>query len=274
VDGTQTLKVGCQTYTWEMLGDAWRDRPDDLLAAIAAGGYAGIEITDTMIGRYAAAPAAFAEALAAHGLDLVAFAFSSPSGFTRAEALAADLEMAARQIDFVASFPGAVAAIGSATETVEGPRDDKFAIAAEAYNRIGEIGRRAGVPVAIHPSSHHRTLLLDRADYDRIFALLDPGLVGWVPDTGHLLRGGHDMLDTLATWRDRIHYLHLKDVDAAGDWAMLGSGVCDTPAVIDLVRAAPGFTGWLVLEEESAAAAVDPTAAVKANRATMRRYGA
>jgi sugar phosphate isomerase/epimerase len=82
------------------------------------------------------------------------------------------------------------------------------------------------------------------------------------------------MLDTLATWRDRIHYLHLKDVDAAGNWAMLGSGVCDTPAVIDLVRAAPGFTGWLVLEEESAAAAVDPAAAVKANRATMRRYGA
>ena len=49
------LKVGCQTFTWEMLGDAWRGGPDDLVAAIAGGGYTGIEITDTMIGSYAAA---------------------------------------------------------------------------------------------------------------------------------------------------------------------------------------------------------------------------
>ena len=48
---TTTLQVGCQTYTWEMLGDRWTGSADDLLAAIAGGGYAGIEITDNMIGR-------------------------------------------------------------------------------------------------------------------------------------------------------------------------------------------------------------------------------
>ena len=126
----------------------------------------------------------------------------------------------------------------------------------------------------MHPSSHHDTLLFDRADYDRIFALLDPALVGWVPDTGHILRGHADILDTLRTYRDRIRYLHLKDVDASGAWAMLGEGVCDTPAVIEIVRAAPRFTGWLVLEEESDAAAADPGAAVRRNRETMRRLAA
>ena len=55
---------------------------------------------------------------------------------------------------------------------------------------------------------------------------------------------------------------------------MLGEGVCDTPAVIEIVRAAPRFTGWLVLEEESAAAAADPGAAVRRNRETMRRLAA
>ena len=79
------------------------------------------------------------------------------------------------------------------------------------------------------------------------------------------------MLDTLATYRERIRYLHLKDVDAAGHWAMLGSGICDTPAVIAAVQRAPNFNGWLVLEEESDEAARDPAAAVRANRATMRR---
>ena len=82
------------------------------------------------------------------------------------------------------------------------------------------------------------------------------------------------MADTLTTYRDRIRYVHLKDVDANGTWAMLGKGVCDTAAVIDIAGAAPNFNGWLVLEEESETAAADPAGAVKTNRQTMRGYGA
>ncbi|GGE15318.1 xylose isomerase [Aureimonas endophytica] len=268
------LKVGCQTFTWEMLGLAWTGGPDDLLAAIAAGGYAGIEITDTMIGAYADDPDAFAAALAGHGLTLVSFACGAKSGYTLKEAIEADLDRVRRWIDFAGRFPGALVSMGSATVVSEGPREDKFAIAAEIYNRAGEIGRAAGVEVAVHPSSHHNTLLFDRPDYDRLFAMLDADLVGWVPDTGHILRGHPDILDTLATYRDRIRYLHLKDVDAEGRWAMLGEGVCPNAAVIELVAAAPRFNGWLVLEEESDTAASDPAAAVRRNRETMRGLGA
>ncbi|PSJ56802.1 sugar phosphate isomerase/epimerase family protein [Kumtagia ephedrae] len=269
----RSLKVGCQTFTWEMLGDRFAGGPDDLVRAISDGGYSGIEITDTMIGRYAGKPVEFATTLKQAGLTLVSFAFGSDSGFTVREEIDADLESARRWIDFAANFPGALVSMGSATVVSDGPREEKFAIAAEAYNRAGELGRKAGVQVAVHPSSHHNTLLYDRPDYDRIFGLLDPSLVGWVPDTGHILRGHADMLDTLRTYRDRIRYLHLKDVDAAGTWAMLGKGICDTPAVIDIVTAAPNFNGWLVLEEESETAAADPAGAVKTNRETMRSYG-
>ena len=268
------LKVGCQTFTWEMLGDRFTGGPDDLLKAISDGGYSGIEITDTMIGRYAGRPSEFAAALKSSGLTLVSFAFGSNSGFTLKEEIGADLEAAQRWIDFAAAFPGALVSMGSATVVSDGPRDGKFAIAAEVYNRAGELGRKAGVQVAVHPSSHHNTLLFDRADYDRIFALLDPDLVGWVPDTGHILRGHKDMADTLRTYSDRIRYIHLKDVDANGTWAMLGKGVCDTPAVIEIAGTAPRFNGWLVLEEESETAAADPAGAVKTNRQTMRSYGA
>jgi inosose dehydratase len=77
------IKAGCQTYTWEMLGNSWDGGPDDLLAAVADGGYAGIEITDTMIGHYADRPDAFAAALKDKGLALVAYSMASKSGFTR-----------------------------------------------------------------------------------------------------------------------------------------------------------------------------------------------
>ena len=151
----------------------------------------------------------------------------------------------------------------------EGARDDKFAVAAEIYNRAAEIGRAAGVTLALHPSSHHNKLLFSRADYDQIFALLEPQ-VGWVPDTGHLLRGGQTVVDTLAAYRARIRYVHLKDVDAQGKWALLGKGTCDVSAVISAARRAPDFNGWIVVEEESEEAAADPAAAVRANLETLR----
>ena len=268
------LKIGCQTFTWEMLGPRFTGGPDDLLDAIAAGGYTGIEITDTMIGDYAGRPDAFASALDERGVTLAAFAMGSDTGFTVPGAAAeADLEAVKRWSDFAARFPGAVISMGSATVVDDGPRAEKFDVAADIYNRAGEIGRQAGVGIAVHPSSHHNSLLFDRPDYDSIFARLDPDGVGWVPDTGHILRGHPDILDTLRTYRDRIRYLHLKDVDAAGTWAMLGDGACDVPAVIDIVAAAPRFTGWLVVEEELETAAADPAAAVKRNYATMQRYG-
>lgn len=266
------LKAGCQTYTWEMLGDAWKGNADDLLRAIAEAGYTGIEITDTMIQPYADRPEAFANALKANGLTLVAFACGSASGFTEPDAVEADLAMVDRALRFTASFPGAVLSLGSATVMSPGPLDSKFATAGSFYNAAGERGQVAGVTVAVHPSSHHNTLLSSRTDYDRIMGLLDPALVGWVPDTGHILRGGQDILDTLRTYQDRIRYLHLKDVDAAGSWSMLGKGVCDLPAVVDIVAAGANFNGWLVLEEESDTAAADPAAAVKANRETLRAY--
>lgn len=263
------LKFGCQTFTWEMLGPAWTGTPDDLVAAITAAGYAGIEITDTMIGGYAGDPGAFARRLDDAGLTLVSFAFGSDSGFTEPGRIGDDLESARRWIDFAGRFPGALVSMGSATVVSDGPRADKFEFAAEVYNRATEIGRAAGVTVAVHPSSHHNTLLFDRADYDRIFGLLEPS-VGWVPDTGHILRGKQTIDDTLATHRDRIRYVHLKDVDAAGDWAMLGAGVCDVAAVIASAEKAPHFNGWVIVEEESETAAADPAAAVKANRETIR----
>lgn len=264
------LQFGCQTFTWEMLGANWTGGPDDLVRSIADGGYAGIEITDTMIGAYAGRVADFARRLDDAGLKLVSFAFGSASGFTETGQIFADLEAARRWVDFAAHFPGALVSMGSATLMSEGARGDKFGVAADVYNRATEIGRAVGVTVVVHPSSHHNTLLFSRADYDQIFALLDPQ-VGWVPDTGHILRGGQSMVDTLAAHRDRIRYVHLKDVDAQGTWAMLGKGSCDVAAVILAVRQAPHFNGWVVVEEESETAASDPAAAVRANLETLRR---
>lgn len=270
---TTPLKAGCQTFTWEMLGSRWTGDADDLLAAVGSAGYSGIEITDRMIGSYKGQPARFATALEAHGLTLVAYACGSDSGFTEPDALEADLAMADAAIDFTGAFPGAHVSFGSATVVSEGSRSAKFDVAARFYNGAAARGARANVPVAVHPSSHHGTLLFTRRDYDEIFSRLDPLTVGWVPDTGHIARGAQDVLETLRAYRDRIRYLHLKDVGTDGAWRMLGAGACDVAAVIATVGGAPNFNGWVVVEEESEQAARDPAAAVALNRTTLATFG-
>lgn len=255
-----------------MLGEDWQGGPLDLMSAIAYAGYSGIEITDTMIGTYADQPSAFRSVLEDAGLTLVSFAFGSDGGFTEAATLEADVEATRRWADFAAHFPGAMISLGSATVMSPGPKNDKFAVAADVYNRALDVGKAVGVDVAVHPSSHENTLLFDRADYDAIFERLEPQ-VGWVPDTGHILRGGQDVLDTMTAYSERTRYVHLKDVDQSGKWAMLGDGICNTKAVVALAQQAPNFNGWLVVEEESDAAARAPSRAVAENYNTLLAMG-
>ena len=44
-------RIGCQTYSWEMLGAAWQGSPDDIMDAVSEAGYDGIEFSNVMIGR-------------------------------------------------------------------------------------------------------------------------------------------------------------------------------------------------------------------------------
>jgi sugar phosphate isomerase/epimerase len=267
------LKVGCQTYTWEMLGDGWRGRVDDILDAVAGAGYQGIEITNSMIGEYAGRPEEFARAIKDRGLDLAAFAYASPAGLTDPSARQRELAEADEAMRFVGHFPGVVLALGGASTPERSEVEPKIAFAAAFYNEVGRRGKAAGVPVAFHPHSHHGSIFESREEYQRIMELTDPDLVGWNPDTGHIVRGGQDLLDTLRTFGARIAHVHLKDADAANRWQPLGKGVCDIPAVLDFLENEIDYHDWVVGEEESVEAHKDQIAAIRWNRDYLKSLG-
>lgn len=259
------FRLGCQTYTWEMLGDRFAGSTDDLVRAIAEAGYEGIEITDRMIGPYAGRADAFARTLADHGLTLVAFAWASATGFTVPAAEETDVELAKEWLAFVSRFPGAVLSLGSATTTIAGPLRPQADCAARIYNAIGRHGAALGIPVAFHPSSHDGSLLTTAKDYAAMMHATDPAVVGWVPDTGHILKGGMDVRATLRRYSQRIAYVHLKDAGADGSWRLMGEGDVGIPEVIACLADEISFSGWLVAEEEASQAGKDPAAAVSRN---------
>jgi inosose dehydratase len=268
------IRVACQTYTWEMLGPDWKGTVDGILDAVAAAGYAGIEITNTMIREYADRAAAFRAELGRRGLALAAFAYAT-NGFTEAAAHASDLEGCRRALAFLSEFPEPRLGLGGAADAAaRGPAERRAALdqAIRFYNDAGRLGQRAGVSVNVHPHSHHGSLLESAEEYQYLVDRLDPSAVTLGPDTGHIVRGGQDLLACLRLYRQRITHLHLKDAAADSTWQPLGRGVCDFRGVLSILEET-AWDGWVVAEEESEEARKNAVGAIRTNRAYLRTIG-
>jgi inosose dehydratase len=264
------LRIGCQTYTWEMRGPDWTGTPDDILDIVAGAGYEGVEFTNNTIAGYAAAPQRFAQALRQRGLACAAFSFGS-TGFTDPTLFKHDLDGAEKALAFAGAL-GVVLCLGGAAAPTRDGYDDKLAQAVRFYQAVAERGARLGVTVCVHPHSHFGSLLETAEEYDRLMAATaDCGLM-LNADAGHIMRGGQDVMQCLKRHRARIAHVHIKDANAERTWLALGKGIIPWKEVLTYLQDS-GYTGWIVAEEESAHARIDPVGAVVGNRRYLRSIG-
>jgi len=261
------MKVGHQTYSWEMLGASWRGSADDIMDMVAASGYQGIEFSNAMIGSYADRPGEFRQALERRGLVPAAFAYAR-SGFTDPAAGEEDLAGAQRALEFAGHLSVPLVLAGPSSDSQENAQG-RFAQACRFYNTVARRGRDRGVVVAVHPHSHHSSLALNGDQYDALLAATEDSGLMFNPDTGHILRGGQDPVACFRRHRRRIIHVHVKDVDAQGRWQPLGEGVCDFPLLVRLLNDT-SYEGWIISEEESDLVRQDLAGAMARNRAYLR----
>jgi sugar phosphate isomerase/epimerase len=266
------ISVGCQTYTWEMLGKEWKGTIEDMLAAIAAAGYQGVEITNTMLGPMIKAPDTFQKLLQSYRLAFPSLGFVPRESFTDEKCRGDELQRAKEGIDFVSRFPGCRLDLAGGSAPDREKLKQRFATMCAFYNEVGVSAQRKGVSVDVHPHSHHGSIIETAEEYEQLMTMTDPKLVGWCPDTGHIVRGGLDLLGTLRKYSVRIRNIHLKDADEAGKWRPLGQGICDFPGVMRFLEEI-GYGGWIIGEEESPEAFQDQRAAIEKNRRYLRTIG-
>ena len=263
-------RVGCQTYTWEMLGADWTGTPDDILDAVSRAGYEGVEFSNNMIGHYLDTPDRFASALRERKLACAGYAYAT-SGFTDAACYDEDSAGAERGLVFCSEL-GVPLCLGGAASSSREQYDAKLAQAVRFYREVAERGSRLGVTVCLHPHSHHGSLLESAVEYDRVLsATSDSGLM-FNPDAGHIVRGGQALMDCIRSHRARIAHVHIKDVDVDRNWQPLGQGSIDWGQLFDLLVDTQ-YAGWIVAEEESARAREDPAAAITHNRQYLESMG-
>ena len=266
------FKIGCQTYTWEMLGDKWKGSVDDILDIISEAGYQGVEITNTMIGKYYDAPDKFAGTLDKRGLEFAAIGFVPLYGWTDTSHIEDEIQNAVKGVDFASHFPVCRFDLAGGSAASRRNLDEKFNTMLRIYNEIAEYASKKGVPVDVHPHSHAGSIIETAEEYERLMAGINPDLIGWCPDTGHIVRGGLDLLSALKKYQNRIKHIHLKDVDSEGKWKIMGQGVCDFRKTLQSLEDA-GYSGWVIGEEESEEAWNDQKKSVSENRRYLKSLG-
>lgn len=136
-----------------------------------------------------------------------------------------------------------------------------------ALERIQDLAAARDMTVATHP--HWGMAVEDSRDVAQV---LDRSDAGFCLDTGHLALAGVDMGELVDRAADRIHHVHLKDVDPdlagrvrGGDigfrravvdglFRPLGQGEVDVAALVGALERR-GFAGWYVLEQDLALSA-------------------
>jgi inosose dehydratase len=238
--------------------------PGDTLATlgeVAAAGYEGVELFDGNLGEHADDLGRLRGALDAAGLSLVGV--YSGANLVFGDILGEELWRVRKACGWAAELGAEHLVIGAGAQRSEPATDADYDRLAAGLDAVAEIAEAHGMLAGYHP--HMSTIAESPEQIERVFSRTP---IRFVPDTGHLQLGGGDPVELVRRYRDRIDYVHIKDVDADGMFVPLGTGVLDVAGVMALLRDT-GFDGWVTVETDGWSG--DPSAGARTSREALRR---
>jgi inosose dehydratase len=262
------IKFGCQFYTWQMSGNRYSGKLPHILNVVKPAGFAGIESEPWMLGSYYDDPPMLNDLLAQLNLQLGAIAFVCD--WANSDETEQERSEAERVFQYAKSFPGAQLVL------CQMPGKDRSHLRQRQQNLIScvnTVAARAvdqGLVCSYHPNSPEGSVFRTEDDYKILFDGLGSDLVGFAPDTGHIVKGGMDVTKILETYRSLIRHIHFKDIAASGGWTAMGAGIIDFPRIVRMLKET-GYSGWIMIEEESPDAEVDPDTATTKNGEYLRQ---
>jgi inosose dehydratase len=236
--------------------------PGDTLATlgeVAAAGYEGVELFDGNLAEFADDLGILRAALEERELTLVGV--YSGANLIFADILGEELWRVRRACDWAAKLGAEHLVIGGGAQRTEPATDADYDRLAEGLDEVARIAEGHGLVASFHP--HLSTIVESPAQIAQVFERTP---IRFCPDTGHLQAGGGDPVDLVRTYRERIEYVHIKDLDPAGGFVPLGQGVLDVAGVLQVLRDT-GFDGWVTVETDGWQG--DPAQGARTSRARL-----
>jgi inosose dehydratase len=243
------IKFGYAAITWE--GNDVQAMKD-----ISDLSFPGIQLRSNVLKEYEAKPEALKALLNQYKLELVAF---SSGGVNIASGTEADeIAKHVRNAKFVRALNGHYLQVtDSARPKDRKPEPADFKRLSRVLTEIGKRTADLGLPLGYH--NHMGSLGEAPDEVDRIMAAVDPRYVKLELDIAHYKQGGGDPAKAIRQYRDRLLFLHIKDVESLASaepaarkyrFVELGRGNVNLPevfAALDEVK----FEGWAVVELDS-----------------------
>ena len=256
------IKFGAQFYTWQMSGKKYIGKLPHILKVVNAAGFAGIEPEILMLGNYYEDPQELKDILVQHGLKLGALTLALD--WAGAVETKRESQEAERIFNYTKYFPGTHLVLCQMPGKDRTNLQPRQANAIACVNAVASRASDQGIACSFHPNSPSGSVFRTRDDYRILLDGLDGTLVGFAPDSGHIAKGGMDVIEVFRSYMSFIKHVHFKDITASGEWIGMGTGVIDFPQIATLLSAA-GYKGWIMIEEESPEAELNPDIATNKN---------
>jgi inosose dehydratase len=267
------VRLGHQANSWggvvghpvgvTSIKDLFYLTPGDTLATlreVAAAGYEGVELFDGNLAEFADDAGPLRAALDESGLSLIGV--YSGANLVFQDVLGEELWRVRRACEWASDLGAEHLVVGGGAQRTEPPGDADYARLAAALDEVASIAEGHGLTATYHP--HLSTIVESPEQVERVFSRTQ---IGFCPDTGHLQAGGGDPVELVRKYRERIPYVHIKDIDAAGGFVPLGEGVLDVAGVVGVLRDT-GFDGWLTVETDGWPG--DPSEGARVSMAFLR----
>jgi inosose dehydratase len=234
----------------------WNEKDDQAIKDISEIGFRGIQLRNNILKEYGNRPKALRDLLDQHHLEMVAL--SSGGVVINSANETAEIARHVSNARFVHDVGGHYLQVtDSARAKDRQPEAGDFKRLGKLLSEIGKQTMDLGIPLGYH--NHMSSLGESPAEVDAIMEEADPRYVKLELDIAHYQQGGGNPAKAIRQYRDRLLFLHIKDVEdlKTGDnrgrayrFVELGRGRVDLPAVFTALRDVK-FRGWAVIELDS-----------------------
>jgi inosose dehydratase len=230
----------------------WRGEDQQAIKDISELGFKGIQLRSNIVSKYSNKPEELREILKKWQLEFVALSSGDATGKGEAEEIAKHVAHA----KFVKSCNGRYLQITDKFRPKSGkPQAEDFKSLGRLLNEIGKRTNDLGIPLAYH--NHMDSLGESPEEIDRIMDVTDPRYVRFLLDVAHYTQGGGDPVAAVKRYKDRITFLHIKDVRPQSATAQerkrpykfveLGNGRVRLPEVFAALKEV-NYKGWAIVE--------------------------
>ena len=269
------IKIGNAPCSWgvEFANDPRNPEWERVLDECKEAGYSGIELGP--IGFMPEDPKVLGDALEVRGLTLIGGVvfrpFHEPQQWNEIKDAShrtckSLVSHGAKHLVLIDSISPRRAPTAGRPDEAERMDDTEWKGFSDRIRTIAKMGTEEyGLTVSVHP---HAAGFVDfKEETERLLADIDPKILKLCLDTGHSHYAGFDPVAFMRVYRDRLSYVHFKDIDpkvkskavanrtgfydacGQGIFCNLGKGMTNFNAVRDLLLST-GYEGWCTVEQD------------------------